>query len=283
MIKAPSPLPHPSTRLNLKSLLCIGLLTGLVPALGIEVFTNDFSGPDALSDFSHDNGAELSSSVGNPLPSLELNDSSPKDFPTAYLSASKFASAFDTSRPSTNTMIISFDWNIASFLNAQPSSAANPRFLISNDSEAESTWLTLGFGRRGGYSTGTSLFFYLTSDPNTRIPTAGDSVAMAIGYDATSATWESGAFFGKYASGTATENNTDGWVHFELTYVDQASTITGVMTHGDDTVTFTWQVPPASFDRRNTSLRFYSGSNAESLFYVDNINVTVGPKPSTAP
>ncbi len=245
-------------------------------AFAVDIYTNDFSGASPLADWvlSQPAGSdiEISNSEGNPLPSLRLSDTDN----TAYASGRYTISDISSQAPG-NTLNYSFDWNITSFATALANTAANPRMVLQvNDTD----FLSLGFGRRGGYPQGTCLFFYVSDSSGAVIPTVTDTNAAAIGYTSGSG-WADGSFFGNYNSEDASANSTDGWIHFELSYVSGDDTVYGTMINGENTITFSWAVDATTLESMDEfTILVESGSSSQSDFYIDNMDVSVIPEPS---
>ncbi|MBC2601747.1 hypothetical protein [Puniceicoccus vermicola] len=260
----------------LQSLLVGGIALAATSASAVDIYSNDFSGASPLAgwDISQPTGssAGISNSEGNPLPSLDVSDTST----SAFAEADYMVSGISAASSSGDTLRTSFDWNINSFACSLSNTAANPRVVLRN---GDSDFVTLGFGRRGGYPQGVALFFYVTESAGTVIPTSSDTTAAAIGYNGSS--WDAGASFGQYDGTTPGNNNTDGWIHFELNYTSGDDTIYGTMVRNDNTISFSWSVTSTTLESMDElEFRVMSGSASEAEFGIDNIGISVIPEPS---
>jgi hypothetical protein len=283
----PSPLPFKNAGLAGMTSVFLAFFPAQASVIWNDSFTGEANGAAPTSDYTNNgtedwvvaNGANTSStisgSVGNPSPSLHLADTTTSASTSSTVSMAQFA-AFDTTAPGQSTIIISFDFRVDAFSTSVVNST--PQFFLRDNG---GTRLTIGFGARSlpDGDASSDLFLFAGAGSN---PTPGAS--NAIGYIADTG-WETGFDFGN-TSATASDNNTGGnFIHFELTYVNGATSATLLAENGANSTVLTLTgLTASSFSSAssNDSLNFSSGASAISDSYFDNIRVEVVPEPSAA-
>lgn len=240
-----------------------GQLDGALPYMDYNADgVNDWG----ITDAGPDRSATVSTAVGNPFPSLRLQDNSSSGI-NARVSM-KGALPFNTATNST-AIQLSFDWRI----DAWAASSNNSAFRVNLLNNSGSTILSIGFG-----NSSSDLFFFAGTS-NTTSPSKFNN---AIGFDGTN--WVEGFNFGPYNSANASSNNTrEQFIHFTVTYFDQSTTASIVASYGDYSTNYTVNnITASSFSNEgNGYISFASPGSGIGEAYFDNIVLASIPEPTT--
>ncbi len=269
--------------------LALASLAGTASAAVVwsDSFTGAADGSAPFRDYNNDSvndwevinktgaTASASAAIGSPGPGLQLLDTGGEN--TTVTARMDHFGAFDTASLATDTLRISFDWQISSYLATAQASAF--RFGLR---DGGTTRFSIGFGRSNvDGSAGSELYFF--TDKSTGA-TGNPTTSGAIGWNGTS--WDAGAKFADY-SGTAANNTTGGFIHFEIVYVDQSTTATISLTSGAGTTSYLLTgVTASTFSNLGgDSFYFSSPGGGTGEAFVDNIVVEAYssvPEPASA-
>ncbi|MDR1281121.1 MAG: hypothetical protein LBK99_09905 [Opitutaceae bacterium] len=212
------------------------------------------------------------SDIGNPGNSLHLQDTSTTGNVTAIARLNRMA-AFDTSKPEQSVLKLDFDMRIDASSNGTDGPGVQLYSTTSN------SIITIGFGVFKDED-GTSYNTLFAGRGGRPAITAENAVGRTG-----NGTWEEGFDFGVYDSATSNKNNTGGFLHFELTYIDQSQTATLIVTNGANSASITITgITPATWSStlgNSFSIRAYSSGISD--LYVDNFNLSTIPVPIPEP
>ncbi len=256
----------------------VGLAVTPLSASATVIYSQNFdSGAPGWSTNESTGTATTSwaSSVGNPAGSMFLDDGVTNGVSKTSIGSGNVAfSNFNTSTAGQGTLIISFDLSVSSFLNN--STLGSTRFVLFNTTSSSSV-LTVGFGSTTTNGTGTNVLFAAPAVPN-------PSLANAFGGG--TGAWN----FGSYDTVTGANNDTNGWIHFDITYVNQSTTALVTASYGvnSTSLTLTGLTPttygkPTGGGASGFSLILQTGGptiTGQANF--DNFQVQVVPEPKAA-
>ncbi len=260
------------------STFCLG--TMLQFGRSTTIFTEDFTGDTSLgsaftSTVNTGITADVSTIDGYTAPSAFLSDTSTVNSGTLSVAGNNW-SAFNTATGAEKTFQVAFDWKVASSLST---AASTMRVNIVLGGTTPTT-VNIGFGHSTISGINTN-YFYAAGGSTGVTPSA----TYAIGYDGTS--FANGFNFGTYSSTTDTDNDTNGnYYHFLLSYEDQATTALLTVTNNADlsettTYTITGLTATSVANTSGRLISLLSGNSGTGVSYIDNINVSVVPEPST--
>lgn len=252
-----------------------------------ESFDGQTDGATPFTDYNNDSvndwelinktGATsaISAATGNAGPGLQLLDTGGENT-NATARMDHFA-AFNTANAATDSLRISFDWQVSAWAASAQASAF--RFGLR---DGGTNRFSIGFSRSNvDGANGSELYFFTDKSSGA---TGNPTTSGAIGWNGSS--WDAGAQFGDY-SATASENGTDGFIRFEIVYVNQSDTATISMTNGVNTTTYLLTGVTASTFSNDGGDSFYFSSPGSGTgeAYFDNILVeaysSTIPEPST--
>lgn len=217
--------------------------------------------------------ATISAGTGASGAGLHLSDTSGENT-TATVRMDHFT-AFNTAAGAADTLRISFDWQVSEW---SGSAASAFRFGLR---DGGTTRFSIGFSRSNVDGAGGSELYFFTDTASGA--NGSPSASRAIGWSGS--TWDAGFNFGDYSS-TASDNNTGGFIRFEIVYADQSDFATISLTNGTDSTSFVLTgLTPSSFSN-NGGDSFYFSSPGSGLgeAYFDNITAEAYssiPEPST--
>jgi hypothetical protein len=255
------------------------LALAALPLHALVVWQDDFSGSaiwwiPAVTNST----ATRVDSAGNPSPSLRINDASTTEGIYAIAELQKMT-AFDTSQPDQSVLKLAFDMRIDAW---SGSGANTPR--VSLYSPTAASIITIAFGRVRGDGADQTLY-------NTLYANVGGSTnpftTTAVGYNPETGTWNEGFAFGTHDETVSTNNTTGGFLHFELTYINQSTTALLTVTNGEHSASLTIKgIAPATWNSTggsSPSVRINAPGAGTADFYVDNFLLTVSALPPSIP
>jgi len=247
----------------------------LLPARATVIYSQNFdTGAPGWSTGESTGGATAawSSSVGNPPGSMFLNDGSITGNSKTSLGSSNAAfSNFNTSTAGQTTLNISFDLRVDSFLNNGTLGSA--RFVLFNQTAA-ADFLAVGFGSTNTTVAGTNVLF---ANPTVVNP------SLATAFGGGTGAWN----FGSYDTTTGANNDTNGWIHLSITYVNQSNQATVMASYGSNSASrvltvspTTWGKPTGAGVSQFVMIMQTGQATVTSQAYFDNLQVQVIPEPS---
>ena len=257
-----------------------------------SVPTSDFAGGAAGNDYTiatANGGSYVISGLGEPAPSLNLNDPTGAATATLTVLASQWA---PVNLSATNNLLVTqFDYRVDQHNTG--TADASPRFVLRH-LNAGGQQIVVQFAR----STGVGASAHLDDGPNggdhdlalvVGVPTFNTSLitpsdANAVGL-APGVGWAPGFDFGNYDPVT-TENDThDQFYRFVMSYDFNTGAVTGTATNlttGESAGFGRTMTAGLAFNQPTSSfLTATTGSNDSQAFF-DNIQISVVPEPATA-
>jgi hypothetical protein len=217
-----------------------------LPLHAVVVWQDDFSGHivgNAPTQIGKDgkniwdrasNNASAIAASGDPTHGniLRINDTKDAGDGNAPLSMARYyhMDDFDTRTSAQSVIKLEFDMRVDSFASAN---SGNPGVQVSlYDGANNASCFIFGFSTiADGGKTYNALYAATTRSPDVNTSSAIGRIGVG--------TWAEGFNFGEYDPETATNNNTGGFLHFEVTYIDQSDSITLTVTNGTQSIATT--------------------------------------------
>ena len=236
------------------------LLGAVCPAGAGVVYQNGFEDvTDRNKGFS---GSADATGPGGSF-ALHVSDSTTGSGPSGSLTLNNSnIAAFDTTQPGQSTLRIDADYSITSLFNNTTNSNSIPRIRLQSPAGVGSD-LFVGFGQNAN----SEVVLFAARGNN---PGPGSSGATTL------------FNYGAYDTTTAANNDTNGYVHLALSYVDQSTTFTVEATQGGITNTAVLTgFTPTSFDSTLTkTFASLTGTTSTSETYLDNVTIQAVPEPT---